>query len=125
MKGCSLDLHLSPMASTLQSCHQDSTVNDRSSTIRSKEINAFYSGRLSEYDLVEIQMRAIIEMASKDREVTALELVPVRLESPLGCSVKRSVKRFLEKRKKRSKSFTLTPNYTSSTSSSSSSLHNF
>lgn len=25
MKGCSLDLHLSPMASTLQSCHQDST----------------------------------------------------------------------------------------------------
>jgi len=72
-----------------------------------------------------MKMRAIIEMASKDREVTALELVPVRLESPLGCSVKRSVKRFLEKRKKRSKSFTLTPNYTSSTSSSSSSLHNF
>lgn len=34
-------------------------VNDRSSTIRSKEINAFYSGRLSEYDLVEIQVHFI------------------------------------------------------------------
>ncbi|KAG7578261.1 hypothetical protein ISN45_Aa03g024570 [Arabidopsis thaliana x Arabidopsis arenosa] len=117
MKSCSLDLHLSPMASTLQSCRQDSTVNDHSSAIRAKEINAFHSGRLSEYDLVEIQMRAIIEMASKEREVTALELAPVRLEAPLGCSVKRSVKRFLEKRKKRSKYFTLTPNTSTSSSS--------
>ncbi|CAH8261409.1 unnamed protein product [Arabidopsis lyrata] len=124
MKGCSLDLHLSPLASTLQSCRQDSTVNDHSSAIRSKEINAFHSGRLSEYDLVEIQIRAIIEMASKERDVTALELAPVRLESPLGCSVKRSVKRFLEKRKKRSRYVTLiTPN--TSTSSTSSSPHNF
>ncbi|KAL1197534.1 Protein JAZ13 [Cardamine amara subsp. amara] len=120
MKGCSLDLCLSPMtsrSSTLQSCRQDSTA------IRFKETKAFYRGRLREYDLVEIQIRAIIEMASKEREVTALELAPVRFGSPLGFSVKRSVKRFLEKRKKKiSKSITR-PN--TSTSSSSSSPHYF
>ncbi|EOA32901.1 hypothetical protein CARUB_v10016226mg [Capsella rubella] len=126
MKGCSLDLCLSPMTtSTLQSCRQDSTVSDHSSAMKSKDINAFCNGRLSEYDLVEIQIRAIIEMASKEREVTTLELAPVRLESPLGCSVKRSVKRFLEKRKKRNKSITLTLTPHTSTPASSSSPHNF
>ncbi|XP_010488249.1 PREDICTED: protein JAZ13-like [Camelina sativa] len=123
MNGCSLDLCLSPMTPTLQFCRQDSTVSDHSSAMKPKDNNAFYNEGLSEYDLVEIQIRAIIEMARKDREVTTLELAPVRMESPLGCSVKRSVKRFLEKRKKRSKTITLTPR--GSTSSSSSSPHNF
>ncbi|CAH8355035.1 unnamed protein product [Eruca vesicaria subsp. sativa] len=60
-------------------------------------------------------------MASKERGKTALELAPMRVESPSGFSVKRSVKSFLEKRKKRSKSFAA---YTY-TSTSSSSSHNF
>ncbi|XP_019083036.1 PREDICTED: protein JAZ13-like isoform X2 [Camelina sativa] len=121
MNGCSLDLCLSPMTPTLQFCRQDST--DHSSAMKPKDNNAFYNEGLSEYDLVEIQIRAIIEMARKDREVTTVKLAPVRMESPLGCSVKRSVKRFLEKRKKRSKTITLTPR--GSTSSSSSSPHHF
>lgn len=122
---------------------------------RTKEINAFYSGRVREYDLVEIQVaslsalvhmlsiysffflindfdkyidehtkiRAVIEMASKERDITALELAPVRLKSPLVFSVKRSVERFLEKRKKRSKYVTTPYGYTCSSTSSSSSRH--
>ncbi|KFK39519.1 hypothetical protein AALP_AA3G254600 [Arabis alpina] len=127
MKSCSLDLCLSPLSSTLQSFRRDSTVlGVQSSVIRSKETNAFSYGRLREYDLVDIQIRAIIEMASKERGVTELELAPVRLESPLGCSLKRSVKMFLEKRKKkRSKYVTLTHHSYSYTSTSSSSSHNF
>ncbi|CAA7030217.1 unnamed protein product [Microthlaspi erraticum] len=123
MKSCSLDLCLSPMASTLESCRRISTVSDHSSAIRSREINAFYDGGLREYDLVEIQIREILEMARKDCEVTTLELAPARLEPPSGCSVKRSVKRFLEKRKKRNKSFV--PNSYTYTTSSSSSSHPF
>lgn len=120
---------------------------------RTKEINAFYNGRVREYDLVEIQVaslsalvhmlsiysffllmidkyidehtkiRAVIEMASKERDITVLELAPVRLESPLVFPVKRSVERFLEKRKKRSKYVTTPYSYTCSSTSSSSSHH--
>ncbi|CAH2053035.1 unnamed protein product [Thlaspi arvense] len=112
MKNCSLDLCLSPVTSSLQSFRRDST------------INAFYNEKLREYDLVEIQIRAVIEMAaSKERETTALELAPVSLGLPFGSSVKRSVKRFLEKRKKKSK--TVTPHIYTYTSTSSSSSHNF
>lgn len=71
-----------------------------------------------------LKIRAIIDMASKEGEVTALELAPVRLESPLGFSVKRSVKRFLEKRKKK-RSKSVTPHSYTYTSTSSSSSHNF
>ncbi|ESQ47641.1 hypothetical protein EUTSA_v10021766mg [Eutrema salsugineum] len=123
MKNCSLDLCLSPMTSSLQSCRRDSTINESSAT-RSKEMNAFYNGKLREYDHVEIQIRAIIEMASKEREVTALELAPVSLGSPLRSSLKRSVKRFLEKRKNKRSKF-VTPHIYTSTSTSSSSSHSF
>ncbi|KAL0717590.1 hypothetical protein Bca4012_066912 [Brassica carinata] len=96
---------------------------NQSLTIRPKEINAFYNGRVRDDDLVEIQIRAIIEMASKEDGITASELTPMRMESPLAFSVKRSVKNFLEKRKNRSKSFALYSRTYASTSSSSS--HNF
>lgn len=69
------------------------------------------------------KIRAVIEMASKERDITALELAPVRLKSPLVFSVKRSVERFLEKRKKRSKYVTTPYGYTCSSTSSSSSRH--
>ncbi|CAF1705369.1 BnaCnng69490D [Brassica napus] len=121
MKYCSLDLGLSPVTSSLQPCRRDSTVN-QSLTIRPKEINAFSNGKVREHDLVEFQIRAIIEMASKERGITALELAPMRLGSPLGFSLKRSVKSFLEKRKKRNKSFA--PYSYTYTSTSSSSSHN-
>ncbi|KAF2558735.1 hypothetical protein F2Q68_00016869 [Brassica cretica] len=122
MENCSLDLCLSPVTSSLQSCHRDSKVSQSLAT-RTKEINAFYNGRVLEYDLVEIQIRAVIEMASKERDITVLELAPVRLESPLVFPVKRSVERFLEKRKKRSKYVTTPYSYTCSSTSSSSSHH--
>ncbi|KAH0850031.1 hypothetical protein HID58_091036 [Brassica napus] len=122
MENCSLDLCLSSVTSSLQSCRRDSKVSQSLAT-RTKEINAFYSGRVREYDLVEIQIRAVIEMASKERDITALELAPVRLESPLVFSVKRSVERFLEKRKKRSKYVATPYSYTCSSTSSSSSHH--
>ncbi|CAN8268786.1 unnamed protein product [Cochlearia groenlandica] len=110
MENCSLDLCLSPMTPSFQ--------------LPCKDINTPFNRRLCDYDLVEIQIRAIIETANKECEVTASKLLPVRLESPLGFTVKGSVKRFLEKRKKknkRSKSFA--PHTYTSTSSSSS--HNF
>ncbi|CAF2099334.1 hypothetical protein BRARA_E01725 [Brassica rapa] len=122
MENRSLDLCLSSVTSSLQSCRRDSKVSQSLAT-RTKEINAFYSGRVREYDLVEIQIRAVIEMASKERDITALELAPVRLKSPLVFSVKRSVERFLEKRKKRSKYVTTPYGYTCSSTSSSSSRH--
>ncbi|KAF8090237.1 hypothetical protein N665_0482s0030 [Sinapis alba] len=120
MKYCSLDLGLSPMASSLQPSRRYSTVN-QSLTIRANEINAFYNGKVREHDHVEIQVRAIIEMASKEGGITTSKLAPMRMESPLGVSVKRSVKSFLEKRKRRCKYFA-PYSYTSTSSSSS---HNF
>ncbi|KAJ4897599.1 hypothetical protein Rs2_24393 [Raphanus sativus] len=108
------------MVSSLQPCHRYSTVN-QSLNIRPKEINAFYNGKVREHDHVEIQVRAIIEMASKEGGIMASELAPMRMESPLGCSVKRSVKSFLEQRKQRCKTFA-PYSYTSTSSSSS---HNF
>ncbi|CAH8355034.1 unnamed protein product [Eruca vesicaria subsp. sativa] len=54
MKYCSLDLGISPVTSSLQSCLQHSTDN-QSLTIRPKETNAVYDGKVGGYDLVEIQ----------------------------------------------------------------------
>ncbi|KAL0742908.1 hypothetical protein Bca4012_084421 [Brassica carinata] len=125
MENSSLDLCLSPLTSSLQSFHRDSKASESLATRTNKKINGFYKGKvIREYDLVETQIRAVIEMASKERDITALELAPVRLESPLVFSVKRSVERFLKRRKKRSKC--VTPyTYTCSSTSSSSSRHHF
>ncbi|KAG2306583.1 hypothetical protein Bca52824_026331 [Brassica carinata] len=124
MENSSLDLCLSPLTSSLQSFHRDSKASESLATRTNKKINAFYNGEVREYDLVETKIRAVIEMASKERDITALELAPVRLESPLVFSVKRSVERFLKRRKKRSKC--VTPyTYTCSSTSSSSSHHHF
>ncbi|KAJ0264710.1 Protein JAZ13 [Hirschfeldia incana] len=123
MENCSLDLCLSPVTSSLQSFRRDSKAS-QSLARRTKKINGFYSGEvIREYDLVETQIRAVIEMASKERDITVLELAPVRRESPLGFSVKRSVERFLEKRKRRSKCVVTPYSYTCSSTSSSSSHH--
>ncbi|KAJ4894284.1 hypothetical protein Rs2_21078 [Raphanus sativus] len=125
MDNCSLDICLSPLSSSLQSCCQDSKASQSLAT-KPKKNNAFYNGEVREYDLVETQIRRVIEMArSKEHDITALELAPVRLESPLVFSVKRSVERFLEKRKRRSKCVTPYSYTCSSTSSSSSSHHHF
>ncbi|CAH8380704.1 unnamed protein product [Eruca vesicaria subsp. sativa] len=120
MENCSLDLCLSPVISSLESCRRDS---NQSLAARTKKINELYNGKVRGYDLVEVQIRAVIEMASKERGITASELAPVRMESPLRFSVKRSVERFLEKRKKRSKR--VIPYSYSYSSTSSSSSHHF
>ncbi|KAF8049731.1 hypothetical protein N665_2129s0004 [Sinapis alba] len=124
MENCSLDLCLSPVTSSLQSFRRDSKASEPLATRTKKKNNAFHNGEVRECDLVETQIRAVIEMASKERGITVLELAPVRWESPLVFSVKRSVERFLEKRKRRSKC--VTPySYTCSSTSSSSSHHHF
>ncbi|XP_010532522.1 PREDICTED: LOW QUALITY PROTEIN: protein JAZ13 [Tarenaya hassleriana] len=105
MRNCSFDLRLSPVDPPAPSCRRQSMATNASFTVSSKEIIVLYNGRLCVYDVEELQIRAIIEMGKP----------LVGIGSPLGFRVKRSLQRFLEKRKMRSQA--LSPYCSSSTSS--------
>ncbi|XP_020599789.1 protein TIFY 5A-like [Phalaenopsis equestris] len=78
-----------------------------------QQMTIFYNGRVSISDVTELQARAILEMAKKElemeekrgggeagEEMRSGALPPVRVMNP-GQSMKRSLQRFLQKRKKR------------------------
>ncbi|XP_010525176.1 PREDICTED: protein JAZ13-like isoform X2 [Tarenaya hassleriana] len=116
---CSLDIYiylrLSPVDFPASSCRRESMATDPSFNVRSNEIIALDNGRLCVYDVEELQIRAIIEMENRRSDVTALGAPLVGVGSPLRFRVKRSLQRFLEKRKKRGQA--LAPFCSSSTSS--------
>ncbi|KAK2965284.1 hypothetical protein RJ640_004153 [Escallonia rubra] len=76
-----------------------------------QQLTIFYSGRMSVCDATELQARAIILLASQETEQKSKTptgssepsspLILSPLYSPTGLSMKRSLQRFLQKRKHR------------------------
>ncbi|KAH7533597.1 hypothetical protein FEM48_Zijuj04G0148700 [Ziziphus jujuba var. spinosa] len=78
-------------------------------TVRQQQITFFCNGRAFVYDLTELQVRAIILFASEEMEekndrkgskLASISLQP-QVYKPPGFSLKRSLQRFLQKRKQR------------------------
>ncbi|KAK2965288.1 hypothetical protein RJ640_004157 [Escallonia rubra] len=75
-----------------------------------QQLTIFYNGRMSVCDVTELQARAIIMLASQEKEEKSKTptgskpsspLIQSPLYSPTGLSMKRSLQRFLQKRKHR------------------------
>ncbi|KAL9361201.1 hypothetical protein Peur_043986 [Populus x canadensis] len=87
-------------------CHQN--LMDEPA-MRHQHLTIFYDGRISVCDVTEFQARAIIWLASREKEERsntarssqAPKPLHSQLHSPPGLSLKRSLQRFLQKRKER------------------------
>ncbi|KAL1560452.1 protein TIFY 5A-like [Salvia divinorum] len=82
-------------------------LNDESSS-NTQQLTIFYDGKMSSCDATELQARAIISLASRKTEEKPSKNSPA-MNSPVysaatGLSMKRSLQRFLEKRKSRAQS---------------------
>ncbi|XP_059665644.1 protein TIFY 5A-like [Cornus florida] len=116
---CNLELRLLPPSapSCSTDCNDDHHQSMReifSASPKEKEmqqITIFYNGRVTSCDVTELQARAIIQHARREMEgelktPTGSEpsspLLQSQLHSPAGLSMKRSLQRFLQKRKCRS-----------------------
>ncbi|KAL3851496.1 hypothetical protein ACJIZ3_013378 [Penstemon smallii] len=65
-------------------------------------LTIFYNGRVAVSDVTELQARAIIKLASRENEEKSTSSNEPQLYSPVsGLSMKRSLQRFLQKRKTR------------------------
>ncbi|KAJ8770323.1 hypothetical protein K2173_014933 [Erythroxylum novogranatense] len=79
------------------------------STVRQQQVAIVYNGRVNVLDITELQARAIIWLASREMDQrintgrSNITTVPLhyQLYSPPGLSLKRSLQRFLQKRKRR------------------------
>ncbi|XP_047944422.1 protein TIFY 5A [Salvia hispanica] len=79
-------------------------LNDESSN-KKQQLSIFYNGKMACCDATELQVRAIISLASREAEEKSSKNLAA-MNSPVysaatGLSMKRSLKRFLEKRKSR------------------------
>ncbi|KAF8413561.1 hypothetical protein HHK36_001552 [Tetracentron sinense] len=109
-RNCKLDLCLRPSASLPATDSGSDTMMDGSTGSPQQQLTIFYNGRLCVGDATELQARAIIWLASREIEermnTSRSESVSPSLQSqvlysPSGLSIKRSLQRFLQKRKKR------------------------
>ncbi|KAF9672535.1 hypothetical protein SADUNF_Sadunf11G0052300 [Salix dunnii] len=77
-----------------------------------KQLTIFYKGRVLVCDVEELQARAILLLASREMEAksrspvgpepsASSQILPSQLYSPVGLPMKRSLQRFLKKRKHR------------------------
>ncbi|XP_056171434.1 protein TIFY 5A-like isoform X2 [Syzygium oleosum] len=78
------------------------------SQVNQQQLAIFYKGRVRPFDLTEFQARAIIWLASREVESKAGSSPPLKktqLWSPSssGLSMKRSLQRFLQERRKRAR----------------------
>nr|GMD03145.1 protein TIFY 5A [Ipomoea batatas]GMD05356.1 protein TIFY 5A [Ipomoea batatas] len=123
-RNCNLELRLSPSsdynaaaaAQQLPTSDQSSpstllTKSTISEDIRQQQqLTIFYDGKIVSCDVTEIQARAIILLASQERTKKTTRtvssepsspLLQKQLYSPTALSMKRSLQRFLQKRKNR------------------------
>ncbi|KAL3715351.1 hypothetical protein ACJRO7_007132 [Eucalyptus globulus] len=111
VKNCNPDLHL---LSSISSSSSSSSYDECSSKTEQSQVNQqqqaiIYRGRVRPFDLTEFQARAIIWLASREMESIAGSSPPLKkvhqLWSPLssGLSMKRSLQRFLQERRKRAR----------------------
>ncbi|XP_059275716.1 protein TIFY 5A-like [Lycium ferocissimum] len=100
-KKCNLELRLVPPACV--------TMRDKGSTDQEKQqqLTIFYDGKVVVSDATELQARAIIHLASREAKgniktpSSHSETPSPLLQSPTGLSMKRSLQKFLQKRKNR------------------------
>ncbi|CAK9167854.1 unnamed protein product [Ilex paraguariensis] len=123
-RNCNLDLRLVPTSVSsvsLQSTdfedqhhHQEPIMDLMGASTNEKhqqQLTIFYDGRVSVCDVTELQARAIILLASREMEEKSKTLsgssdppsplLQSQLSSPTGLPLKRSLQRFLQKRKHR------------------------
>ncbi|XP_031130107.1 protein TIFY 5A-like [Ipomoea triloba] len=122
-RNCNLELRLSPSSDYNAAAAQQLPTSDHSSpsTLLTKstisedirqqqQLTIFYDGKIVSCDVTEIQARAIILLASQERTKKTTRtvssepsspLLQKQLYSPTALSMKRSLQRFLQKRKNR------------------------
>ncbi|PWA84800.1 jasmonate-zim-domain protein 8 [Artemisia annua] len=127
-RNCNLELGLVPPAPIIFSAQQHRSSDDRQekpsdeisavggdlNEKQSQQLTIFYDGKVSVCDVTELQARSIIKLASEEIEekwrrtpgsTTSTELssplISPPIYTPRGLSMKRSLQRFLQKRKHR------------------------
>ncbi|KAL4563471.1 hypothetical protein LXL04_027514 [Taraxacum kok-saghyz] len=121
-RNCNLELRLVPPSPYIFSDHnhqcQEKTSEENTAVGEDlkdmQKLTIFYDGKVSVCDVTELQARTIIKLASEEIEekwrrtpglTTSLEspspLILPPMYSPSGLSMKRSLQRFLQKRKNR------------------------
>ncbi|XP_057764001.1 protein TIFY 5A [Salvia miltiorrhiza] len=111
-RNCNLELRLvTPSVSFHLADRSDSMLDmNEESPYNTQQLTIFYNGKIASCDATELQARAIISLASREaEEKSSRNSPPPPLNSPVysaatGMSMKRSLKRFLEKRKSRAQS---------------------
>ncbi|XP_047948540.1 protein TIFY 5A-like [Salvia hispanica] len=108
-RSCNLELRLlTPSVSFHLSDRGGSDVNE--SPNKTQQLTIFYNGKVASCDATELQARTIISLASGETEGKWSKNSPsAAMNSPVhgaatGMSMKRSLQRFLEKRKTRAQS---------------------
>ncbi|XP_030546548.1 protein TIFY 5A [Rhodamnia argentea] len=109
-KNCNLDLHLlssiSSSSSSSSSSYDESSSTTQQSHLNQQQLAILYKGRVRPFDLTEFQARAIIWLASREVESSSpppLKKTPLWSPSASGLSMKRSLQRFLQERRKRAR----------------------
>ncbi|KAG9149756.1 hypothetical protein Leryth_012448 [Lithospermum erythrorhizon] len=113
-RNCNLELRLVPPSLPFNPSGNDSPSNFMLDSFNDifptkQQLTIFYNGKTAVCDVTELQARSIISLASQEMEDRSLisssspttPLVQSLTPSPTGLSMKRSLKRFLEKRKNR------------------------
>ncbi|XP_075499875.1 protein TIFY 5A-like [Primulina tabacum] len=99
---CNLELRLgTPSVSDHSSHEYEYDHHDYNAAPEKKQLSIFYNGRIATCDVTEIQARAIIMLARRELDQ---ETTPGPTATTTGLSMKRSLQRFLQKRKTRAQS---------------------
>ncbi|XP_038883218.1 protein TIFY 5A-like [Benincasa hispida] len=108
-RNCNLELRLSPTSAAAAAVSDHSSAAADGSP-QSQQLTIFYNGRICVCDVTEFQARAILELATREMEENAQnetpssilqQSLPPRPTTTPGLSMKKSLQRFLQKRKHR------------------------